>query len=238
MSKYYLLNYDNRPLGIYNKMFYLLDYILEIIRFPGKAIDIFKIRIHYLEVNKAYPLSKILFINKNNKLYLEEEGDKKIELSSETFKRFKKIRQYYDLVKKDTTKNTDDKPQKLTEDEIKLQKEQQEEINKQKKETIHKMNRLNHLKKTLENWQNKFASDIKLYNNFKEKLANDEDFKIPELFTEQYKFFTLLDTENNNFQESFTEYFIQFNQDSNLDISELNEILESESENENSDKEE
>lgn len=231
MSKYYLLNYDNRPLGIYNKMPYLLDYILEIIRFPGKEINLFKISIHHLEVNKAYPLSKIIFAKRNEKLFLEEcDNNRKIEMFPETFARFKKIRVYYDSKNKKTKKNEDKKePEKkeLSEEEIKKLEEEKDRIDKEKKEAIHKINLMKKETKLLNNWLSKFNTDLELYRRFlKEELEND-DFVLPEMFEDKHEFFSEIKEED--LDSSFTLYFEKFNPDCELDMSLIADLLEDDS---------
>ena len=231
MSKYYLLNYDNRPLGIYNKMPYLLDYILEIIRFPGREINLFKISIHHLEVNKAYPLSKIIFAKRNEKLFLEEcDNNRKIEMFPETFARFKKIRVYYDSKNKKTKKNEDKKEpekKKLSEEEIKKLEEEKDRIDKEKKEAIHKINLMKKETKLLNNWLSKFNTDLELYRRFlKEELEND-DFVLPEMFEDKHEFFSEIKEED--LDSSFTLYFEKFNPDCELDMSLITDLLEDDS---------
>jgi len=232
MSKYYLLNYDNRPLGIYNKMSYLLDYILELIRFPGTGINLFKINIHHLEVNKAYPLSKIIFAKRNEKLFLEEsDNNRKIEMFPETFARFKKIRVYYDFKnkknKKDENKKEENKKE-LSEEEIKKLEEEKERIDKEKKEAIHKINLMKKETKLLNNWLSKFNTDLELYRRFlKEELEND-DFVLPEMFEDKHEFFSEIKEED--LDSSFTLYFEKFNPDCELDMSLIGDLLEDDSE--------
>jgi hypothetical protein len=225
------LNYDNRPLGIYNKMPYLLDYILEIIRFPGREINLFKISIHHLEVNKAYPLSKIIFAKRNEKLFLEEfDNNRKIEMFPETFARFKKIRVYYDSKNKKTKKNEDKKEPKkkeLSEEEIKKLEEEKDRIDKEKKEAIHKINLMKKETKLLNNWLSKFNTDLELYRRFlKEELEND-DFVLPEMFEDKHEFFSEIKEED--LDSSFTLYFEKFNPDCELDMSLITDLLEDDS---------
>lgn len=262
MSEYYLLSYKSVPLGIYNKLSYLLDYILELIRFPDKNVNLFNIEINLFNVNIAYPSSTLIFKeNINNKrIYFEELNGKRVEMSDETFTRFKKIQNHFMKNKENTENTKKNKNIKLIEnkkEEIKEIKEKKivtqqeldeiekeldeiekktEEIKEEQKDNIHKMNRMKRHMKVLANWQNKFIEDLKLYENFIEKQKENDKFIIPEMFEETFNF--LKDFENPN--EQFTEYFMKFNKDSNLDMDEiinlLNEI-ESDSNSESSDSE-
>lgn len=55
--------------------------------------------------------------------------------------------------------------------------------------------------------KNKYEVDLKLYNNFKDKLRVDPNFEIPEIFTEKYSIFKRLDDNNDLNWDSFaTEY--------------------------------
>ena len=219
MNSFYLLSYNKIPLGIYNKLSYLFDYILELIRFPDKNVNIYKIEINILEVNIAYPTSTLIFkLNKNlNKIFLEESNGKRVEMCSETFSRFKKIQNHF---KKPIKKI------ELPKQEVKVEKK--EPI--KSKEEIYEINRLKYQMKTLEKWQNKFNSDLKLYNEFKEKKESQEDFEIPEMFKDTYEFFK----NSKNVDDSFTEYFSTFNENSEVEFKEIEDLLDYDSSNSDS----
>jgi len=201
------------PLGIYNKLPYLFDYILELIRFPDNKINIYKIEINILEVNIAYPTSTLNFkLNKNlNKVFLEETTGKRVEMCSETFNKFKKIQKYF------SKKQNNNEPKKRI-----PVKEIVEEKSVKTKEEIYEINRLKYQMKTLEKWQNKFNSDLKLYKDFKEKIESDKDFVIPDMFKEIYDFFENV----SQLEDSFTEYFTKFNDNSEVEFKEIEDLLD------------
>lgn len=246
MTNYFLLIYDSVPLGIYNKLCYLLDYILELTRFPGKKIDLTKIEINNLNVNIAYPDATLVFkINeKQDKIFLEETNGKRVEMCQETFTRFKKIQKYYKQIKinkKDPKKENKPIVKELTKEEKQLLEEKQKELsekqeklNEEHKTAVYEMNRLKHQLKMVTKWQNKYKADLKLYKEFKKNLEEDETFEIPEMFQEVFDFFE----DSENLDDSFTDYFVIFNEDSNLEIEEINELLgeiEDDSDDENED---
>ena len=250
MSSFYLLSYKSVPLGIYNKLHYLFDYILEQLRFPDKNIDLTKIEINHFTVNIGYPSSSLCF-RLDNRVYLEETNGKRVEMCSDTFSRFKKIQKYYETkiknvtARKEKNKVTEPvepvepvKPVKIyTEEEKKEIEEKQKQVNEEQKKTIYEMNRLKRQLKLVNKWTTKFKTDLDLYKKFQDNKKEDEEFEIPEMFEETWNFFN--DFENPD--ESFTEYFMTFNMDSELDINELEELLgetiEDDSENEDSDDE-
>jgi hypothetical protein len=63
---------------------------------------------------------------------------------------------------------------------------------------------INIKKQRLEESKEVYLSDIKLYNLFKDKIENDVNFKLPELFNDKYIIFKKLDLEQNLSWESFT----------------------------------
>jgi hypothetical protein len=67
-----------------------------------------------------------------------------------------------------------------------------------------KLNLLKMQKERIEESKTKYEIDLKLYNEFKEKLETDNEFVIPELFIEKYKIFHQLDQEENISWESFS----------------------------------
>jgi hypothetical protein len=235
MSSFYLLSYKSVPLGIYNKLHYLFDYILELVRFPDKTVDLSKIEINIFEVNIGYPSSSLRF-RLDNRVYLEETNGKRVEMCSETFSRFKKIQKYYENTK--TKKNVkviakkEEKPLKteeivekivkqLSPEEIKEIEEKQKKVNEEQKQTIYEMNRLKRHMKLVDKWMNKYNTDLQLFKDFKEKRENDESFEIPEMFIEINNFFE----EMEDIENCFSDYFIKFNTDSELDINELEELM-------------
>lgn len=233
MSSFYLLSYKSVPLGIYNKLHYLFDYILELVRFPDKTVDLSKIEINIFEVNIGYPSSSLRF-RLDNRVYLEETNGKRVEMCSETFSRFKKIQKYYEntKTKKNVIAKKEEKPLKteeivekivkqLSPEEIKEIEEKQKKVNEEQKQTIYEMNRLKRHMKLVDKWMNKYNTDLQLFKDFKEKRENDESFEIPEMFIETNNFFE----EMEDIENCFSDYFIKFNTDSELDINELEELM-------------
>ena len=228
MSSFYLLSYKSVPLGIYNKLYYLFDYILELVRFPDKTVDLSKIEINIFEVNIGYPSSSLRF-RLDNRVYLEETNGKRVEMCSETFSRFKKIQKYYENTKtKKNVKVIAKKEEKrveivkqLSPEEIKEIEEKQKKVNEEQKQTIYEMNRLKRHMKLVDKWMNKYNTDLQLFKDFKEKRENDESFEIPGMFIETNKFFE----EMEDIENCFSDYFIKFNTDSELDINELEELM-------------
>lgn len=231
MNSFYLLSYNKTSLGIYNKLYYLFDYLLELVKFPDNNFDIYKVNINIFRVNIGYPLSTLIFnYNKKlNKIYFEETNGKKVEMCPETFIRFNKIQKYFTKVIKSNNIRQLTNQLKTNESTEKLNSK--EEL--KSKEEIYEINRLKYQMKTLEKWKNKFDTDLKIYKDFKEKVLS-EDFIIPEMFQELWDFF------NNtiNSEESFTDYFIKFNSNSDIELNEIEKLLDNtieiDSENEDS----
>ncbi|ADO67311.1 hypothetical protein crov278 [Cafeteria roenbergensis virus] len=241
MNSFYLLSYNQVPIGIYNKLPYLFDYILELIRFPSTTLNIYKIEINIFEVNIGYPSATFIF--KYNptmsKIFLEETNGKRVEMSSNTFSKFKKIQNYFKthlpvnniikpLLNKANTKITSSLTTTPTSalasstpstDTFKQPKEKKL---KSKKE-IYKLNRLKYKMNLLEKWKNKFNCDLKLYNEFKNKNENENKFVIPEMFLKVWNFFN----EQENPDNSFTLYFNTFNENSKIELEEINKLLNS-----------
>lgn len=236
-NSYYLLSYKKTPLGIYNKLYYLFDYILELIRFPDKDISITKFEINIFEVNIGYPISTLIMkFNEHKKLFLEETNGKRVEMSQDTFNRFKKIQLHFkNKVKIDITPKKEKVITRiLSKEEIDKMKSDREENIKEQQKTIHELNRLKYQTKTLTNWYSKFKTDLKLYNEFQNKLNDKEnsEFIIPEMFQEKYDFFS----KEENVEKSFTNYFTTFNENSDIEIDEIMKFeIEDDSDNEDSD---
>ena len=67
-----------------------------------------------------------------------------------------------------------------------------------------KLNLLKIQKDKIEESKNKYDVDLKLYHEFKQKLEEDIQFTIPELFQEKYKIFHQLEQQNNLNWETFS----------------------------------
>lgn len=223
MSGYYLLSYQNKPLGIYNNLYYLMDYLLELLYLPNSNLNILQTKINYFVVNISYPNSTFGFTLKDNKLYLEEDNGKRIVMCQDTLQRFFRIRRKFFEMRKFKRNNQLLQPVKVSSPIITETKKPEinEELLKKEKEQVEKLNKLKYRMKVLEKWNTKFKTDIKIYDNFKKVREENEDFQIPEMFLETWDFFN----NNGTSEENFSKYYMRFNSDSDLDIEEIDNIL-------------
>lgn len=255
MTNAYLLTYNAKPLGIYTEMFFIFDFILEMINMPNNNFNICGCKIYEYEHNRGYPLNTFKFIFKEEKLLFIEESEKRVEMSKTTFNRFIKIKSRTKPVKLfekvfdksiEQKTNTQDKQEtQLTavpestssiKSTVILTKEDVEDIEKEKekirgeiKNTIAELNKMKYRNKKIKNWYNKYKTDIMLYEKFSKEKQNNESFVIPKLFEDSYNLFEEKGT------QCFTDYFTKFNEESDLDIAELDEFMESyESDSDNS----
>jgi hypothetical protein len=94
--------------------------------------------------------------------------------------------------------------------EINMTQEEKDTLNKISQDKIllqHDINMLKIEKQRLEESKDVYISDIKLYNLFKNKIMNDVNFKLPELFNDKYIIFKKLDLEQNLSWETFTNIY-------------------------------
>jgi len=221
MVNTYLLTYLNKPLGLYSKMSFLFDFILEMFNIPQNNLNLYKFKIYEYEVNRGYPINTFKFNKSNNKLIFLEESEKRVEMNRETFLRFIKIKNRCFKPDKEIQKQ-EEVPKKdviLDEKEIDKIKEEKEQVKDELKETIAELNKMKNRNKKIQNWYSKFNNDKELFLRFTEEINNNPDFVIPELFQDTFKFFQDVGT------ESFTDYFVKFNEDSELDFEELEKYL-------------
>ena len=239
MTTFYTLEYKNKMMGIYNKIHFILDFMLELLEIPDYDFNINETKISLFETNISYPQSIIKFVRKNDKLFMEENNGKRINMMQDTFNRFKRIQKIIEIKdKKNIPKISLKKPRSSLEQTSPTINGQICTLtnieSEQHKEDIYKLNRLKINTKMLENWINQYKSDIKLFNVFKEKLEEDVEFVIPPLFTIKYTFFTNLN-DINDIDNNFNDYFTEFNKNSKLDINEITELLSITLANNNSD---
>jgi len=231
MVNTYLLTYQNKPLGLYSKMSFLFDFILEIFNLPTNNLSLIKFTIYEYEVNRGYPINTFKFTGDSGKLIFIEESKKRVEMNKETFSRFIKLKNKYShifAVKKEEPKIEQPIKQIVTnDDDIKILVENKNKVQNKLHDTISEINKMKYRNKQFSNWYNKFTTDVALFNKFTEELKKDEKFTIPKLFEQKFCFFTELGC------DSFTDYFSKFNTNSELDLEELENFL-----NENEDKDE
>ena len=91
-----------------------------------------------------------------------------------------------------------------TEEDFNINELEEDNIKKQKLDIQTKLNLLKIQKDKIEESRTKYDIDLKLYNEFKNKLDEDINFEIPELFQEKYKIFHQLDSQDNLDWETFS----------------------------------
>jgi len=242
---YLLLTYQEKPIGIYSKMNYLFDYLIELSYLPTYSLNFSQIRILEFEMNHGYPINTFSFTTSEKLIFIEESG-KRVEMNKDTFSRFLKLSNYFNLskvkakpvnkiileenkkeVKKEVNKKEEPKipSLELTEEEKAKIKEIEENTTKVKKEyrdTIEEINRMKWRNKKIQNWYSSYQNDVKLYQRLLlEKEEMKEEFIIPKLFKEKFEFFSKSDT--------FEDYFKTFNTDAELDFQEIEDFLYQES---------
>ncbi len=175
-----ILYHKNDVIGLYESYELCNDFIksLESIGYNGKfKIIKFKINTCIKEWTKDISTT-------TNKI--EEDN------TSETF--IKKENNYSDI-KKD---------QKTETKEIKKKKKKEA---KEKQKEQYNINLLKAQREKIIESKNKYEVDLNLYNNFKDKIKDDSDFEIPEIFVDKFKIFEKLDNNNElNWDNFATEY--------------------------------
>jgi hypothetical protein len=91
-----------------------------------------------------------------------------------------------------------------TEEDVNINELEEDNIKKQKSDIQTKLNLLKIQKDKIEESRTKYDIDLKLYNEFKNKLDEDINFEIPELFQDKYKIFHQLDSQDNLDWETFS----------------------------------
>lgn len=94
-------------------------------------------------------------------------------------------------------------------EEEKVDSEEKEKIIEEKKDVQRQINKMKELKDKLEERRNIYDNDIKLYNLFKLKLEEEEDFKIPELFEKKFKLLRELEGEDKLNFENFNRLYVE-----------------------------
>lgn len=237
MSKnnyYYLLSYAGTPIGIYNKMAYLMDYLLEISHWPKYNMRIRSVKIFKMEINKGYPIEEYHFdYSDTKKLLFLEKNNNRVDMNDETFNKFIKIKHIYSYKNQDAT-NDENKTTDTSTNSQPMSDTQLAQINKSKQEleeqqkliaeenskNRHELNMLINKQKHFNRWMTKFDHDVELYNKFVNLLDNDPEFIIPELFLPVYNLFKDKGT------DSFPDYYMTFYEESDYDIEELMDLLQ------------
>ena len=88
---------------------------------------------------------------------------------------------------------------------------QEVEIAKKKINMQHKINVIKCYKEKIQESQNVYDCDLKLYNNFKQNQMSDDQFSIPELFRGKYDVFEKLVSENKLSWDNFVQNFKHVN---------------------------
>jgi hypothetical protein len=240
---YLLLTYSNKPIGIYSKMTFIFDYLLELSSLPNYQVNFNQIKIFEYQVNHGYPVNVFSFTTLQKLVFIEESG-KRVEMNKDTFSRFLKLSKFFNV--KFNKTETNQKPKieekqkleeksnlELTAEEISKLKEIEENKNQVKKEyrdTIEELNRMKWRNKKIQNWSNQYRSDLNLFRRLleekEEKEKNGEEFIVPKLFKNKYDFFENCEDIN---QDNFEDYFREFNTDAELDFKEIEEFLYEES---------
>jgi hypothetical protein len=106
----------------------------------------------------------------------------------------------------------------LLAEQIEKQKNKAESLAEQKKEIQHKINLLRKQKEILKNLQNEYNYDIKLYDFFKKKTNEDNEFVIPELFKNKYEIMKTLESENKLSWDNYYNTYSKMKGENNYDL--------------------
>lgn len=180
MSEVFILFYKGNILGVFNDKECLNNQISN-----GKEIELFNeddIKIINYKVNTI--------LSKNNNEKIPEN------IKQENTKQPKK----HIIIKKEHIPEVkNDKP--------KLSQEEFDKIAQEKIDITHSINLLKMEKKKLEEEENVYNTDIKLFNMFKNHKLNNDDFQIPELFEPKYYIMKELEDKNElNFKNFKVEW--------------------------------
>ena len=93
----------------------------------------------------------------------------------------------------------------------KLSQKEEDEKNKEKCEIEYKLNKLKKNKEKIEDSKKTYKIDIELYKKFKEIKKLDITFIVPELFTEKYRVFEMIENDNNLNWENFYANYVPHN---------------------------
>lgn len=88
-------------------------------------------------------------------------------------------------------------------EEIKLSPEEEEKRNKEKSAIDYQIIKLKKEKERIEESKKTYKVDLELYERFKKIKQDNSSFEIPELFSEKYRVFEMLDSDGNLNWESF-----------------------------------
>lgn len=166
MLYFYLVEYNNKRIGIYDDYDKANTFILSCLQ--NNLMQNFA-NILTFRANSCYH-EKVTIVTLNNK---EEKKDKK--------------------ENKEEKNNIIIKEEKVIDEQT---VEQIEKIAKEKIEIQHNINLLKIKKEQLEESKKVYENDIKLFKLFQENKNNNPDFIIPELFEKKYKIFDRLNNEN------------------------------------------
>ena len=220
MTVFYL-SYQQKPLGCFNSIEYIFDFILEIFHFPTNDIKITQFKIIKFEINRGYPINKFKFVI-DKKLHITDENNKRLELNKEQLNKFLKIVQKFNNINSDDI--TEKKLLEPVNKAIKITPKIKNNIITHKKQFDNEITFYNNtqdidnldqeLKQYIPHYKNKdFLSYIKL----KDKSYNDIDDNIIKDIIETF------DTQNKNniynkeipkFRENFIKELNLFKNDS------------------------
>jgi hypothetical protein len=114
------------------------------------------------------------------------------------------------IVKVDSNKlnnNSEEINNKLEKEEIKLSREEERKRNKEKSEIEYEITKLKKDREIIEESKKTYKVDLDLYERFKKIKQDNNSFEIPELFSEKYRVFEMLDSDGNlNWENFYANY--------------------------------
>lgn len=114
------------------------------------------------------------------------------------------------IVKVDSNKlnnSSEEINNKLEKEEIKLSPEEEKKRNKEKSDIEYEITKLKKDKEIIEESKKTYKVDLDLYERFKKIKQDNNSFEIPELFSEKYFIFEMLDNDNNlNWENFYANY--------------------------------
>jgi hypothetical protein len=197
MEKAFIVEYENRTIGVWNNFELAKKFIMGC---HQNKLMTSNATIKAYDMNSCYNLEIQTIQNKEEPV---------ISLSSSNTEQHK-VR--LDIKAEDKESYSENKTPKL---ELKPKIDENNpamiEMAKQKVELQHKINLLKQQKKKIEESKVSYANDIKLFELFTDSKKRDPNFIIPEIFTKKFELMTKLNSEQKLSWDNFVKEFQQEN---------------------------
>jgi hypothetical protein len=215
----YLINYNNKILGIYNNLDLSLEYIYSLINsgLIDKKLNVtileYKINscilLNEFTVDLNYNIINKSFINytKNNSVFIKNkvqyESDSSITTSCKSSESNESS--LTNSIKSSSSTNTSEEERRKKAEREFIEK--QNKLAQDKIDINHQINILKEEQKKNDEKLEQFNYDLELYNKFKNIKNKDNSFNIPFMFENKYDCFQKLDKLNKISLENFTKLY-------------------------------